>query len=82
MLLELCLIFSGGAETPSTSSETVFVSLEEGAGKVLLGAELVSGLKSVVGEVRLLARPVELNKDKLVLVNKQQTKLWCVNKVR
>ena len=69
MLLELCLIFSGGADTPSTSS--VFVS-EEGAGKGLLEAELVSGLKSAVGEVRLLALPVELNKDKLVLVNKKQ----------
>ena len=76
MLLELCLIFSGGAETPSTSSETVFVS-EEGAGKGLLEAELVSGLNSVVGEVRLLALPVELNKDKLVLVNKQQKQSFC-----
>ena len=78
MLLELCLIFSGGAETPSTSSETVLVSEElEGAGKGLLEAELVSGLKSAVGEVRLLALPVELIKDKLVLVNKQQT-LLCI----
>ena len=73
MLLELCLIFSGGAETPSTSSETVFVSE---AGKGLLGAELGSGLKSVVGEVRLLARPVELNNDRQVLVSKQQTQRW------
>ena len=77
MLLELCLIFSGGAETPSTSSEPVFVSEEEGAGKGLLEAELVSGLKSAVGEVRLLALPVELNKDKLVLVNKQQKQRFC-----
>ena len=50
---------------------------EEGAGKGLLEAELVSGLKSAVGEVRLLALPVELNKDKLVLVNKQHKQSFC-----
>ena len=48
---ELCLIFSGAEpETPSTSSvlESVIVLLD-------------SGLKSEEGDVRLLARPVELH---------------------
>ena len=48
----------------------------------MLEAELGSGLKSAVGEVKLLALPVELIKDKLVLVNKQHTLLLLTkNKV-
>ena len=50
--LELCLIFSGAATPPPSTSSEVFFASEN----VLDD----SGLKSVVGDVRLLALPVEL----------------------
>ena len=53
---ELCLIFSGAFSGPVSQ---LFTSAWK-----LLG---FSGLKSVVGEVKLLARPVELNTQSLLV---------------
>ena len=52
---ELCLIFSGAEQEPASTSS--WVESEVSA---------VSGLKSEEGEVRLLARPVELKRRLVV----------------